>query len=159
MQKIEIIDLRKVQEVEAQILHLSLQGLLPEGQMLALDRQMRTLSLISDRPELIIAQRFSVNEFRIIMPILEFYPHYCPYEVLLANLSSVVVTRATIECCLQRLKEAQSYGTRQQELKPMRRALSSLRNKLHAFNLDLSNVRERGCSLTSLASSSFLETQ
>ncbi|HLX58772.1 MAG TPA: hypothetical protein VKR83_17265 [Ktedonobacteraceae bacterium] len=153
----QVIRLKMPQEVETQIVHLTLQGLLPEGRMLALNQEVRTLSLLSDGPRIIIEQRFSENEMRIIVPILEYYPHYCPYEVLLAHLSSKVVTQATIERCRQRLGEAQSRGTRQQELRSIRRALSSLRSKLHAFDLEISNIRERGCSLTSLASSSFVE--
>jgi hypothetical protein len=157
MQTGQFTRLKMLQEVETQIDHLTLQGLLPEGKMLALNHQMHTLSLLADGPQLIIEQRFSENEMRMIVPILEIYPHYCPYEVLLAYLSSKVVTQATIERCRQRLREAQSRGRWQQELRPIRRALSSLRIKLHAFNLEISNVRERGCSLTGLASSSFIE--
>ena len=145
---------KRIKEAQAQIMHLPLQGLLPEGQMLALNPQTRTLSLLSADPLLLEGQQFSENEMRMIMAILESYPHYCPYEVLLAYLSSNVVTPATIERCRQRLQEAQRLGAWQQELRPVRRALSSLRNKLHAFHLEISNIRERGCSLTSLGSSS-----
>lgn len=145
---------RSKQEVEIHILHLALQGLLSEGQLLVINQQTRTLSLLSDTPQIIIEQLFSENEMRMIVPILESYPHYCPYEVLLAHLSSNVVTLATIERCRLRLQEAQSRGAWQQELRPIRRALSSLRSKLHSFNLEISNVRERGLSLTSLAPSS-----
>jgi len=157
MQKDQIVRLKRTQGGETPILHLSLQGLLPEGQMLALNLQVRTLSLLSNSPQIIREQRFSENEMRLIVPILELYPHYCPYEMLLAYLSSKAVTQATVERCLQRLQEARARGTWQQELKPIRRALSSLRSKLHAFNLEISNIRERGCSLTSLAPSSFSE--
>ena len=157
MQTDQFTRLKTLQAGETQIVHLTLQGLLPEGKTLALNPHTHTLSLLADGPQIIIEQRFSENEMRIIVPILDFYPHYCPYEVLLAYLSSRVVTQATIERCRQRLGEAQSRGIWQQELRPIRRALSSLRNKLHAFNLEISNVRERGCSLTGLASSSFVE--
>ena len=158
MQKKHITRLRRPeQEVEKQILHLSLQGLLPEDQLLALNLQTHTLSLLSAGPEIIMEQLLSENEMRMIVPILESYPHYCPYEILLAYISSNIVTQATIEHCRLRLQEAQGRGAWQQELRPIRRALSSLRNKLHAFHLEISNVRERGCSLTNLAPSSFSE--
>lgn len=158
MQKNQITRLKKPeQEVETHILHLSLQGLLPEGQLLVVNQQTRTLSLLSAGPQIIMEQLLSENEMRMIMPILESYPHYCPYEVLLAHISSNFVTQATIERCRLRLQEAQRRGAWQQELRPIRRALSSLRNKLHALHLEISNVRERGCSLTNLAPSSFSE--
>jgi hypothetical protein len=92
----------------------------------------------------------SVNEMHMLIPTLESFPHYCPYEVLLAHISGQTVNSASIECCRYVLQEAQSRGTWQQELRPIRRALSSLCTKLHFFGLEVSNIRERGCSLTSL---------
>jgi len=118
----------------------------------ALNLETRPLSLLTKGPLIMREQRLSVNEMCVIMPILEAFPHYCPYEELLAHISTNMVTPASIARCRQRLQEAQSHGTWQQELRPIRRALSSLRNKLHSFQLEISNVRERGCSLTSLTS-------
>jgi len=158
MQKNQIMRLKRPEKkAETQILHLSLQGLFPEGQLLVVNQQTRTLSLLSTAPQIIMEQLLSENEMRMIVPILESYPHYCLYEVLLAHISSNVVTQATIERCRLRLQEAQRRGAWPQELRPIRRALSSLRSKLHAFHLEISNVRERGCSLTNLAPPSFSE--
>ena len=150
MQKTHPIYLQQREEVEAKITHLSLPSLLTPGHTLALNLEARTLSLLIDGPRLIMEQQLSVNEMHMLMPLLESYPHYCPYEVLLAHISSNTVTEASITRCRQRLQEALSRGTWQQELRPIRRALSSLRSKLHRFHLEISNVRERGCSLTSL---------
>jgi len=158
MQKNQIMRLKRPEKkAETQILHLSLRGLFPEGQLLVVNQQTRTLSLLSTAPQIIMEQLLSENEMRMIVPILESYPHYCLYEVLLAHISSNVVTQATIERCRLRLQEAQRRGAWSQELRSIRRALSSLRNKLHAFHLEISNVRERGCNLTNLAPSSFSE--
>ncbi len=96
----------------------------------------------------------SGNELRMMVPLLKFYPHYCPYEVLLAHISSNVVTEASIAHCRQRLQEAQQRGTWQEELRSLRRALSSLRSKLEHFDLGISNLRESGPSLISLTSHS-----
>jgi hypothetical protein len=150
MQKIQSIYDRRNKEVERKISHLSLQGLLPAGYTLALNQETRTLSLLTDGPTLVAEEQFSDNELRLIVPILESFPHYCPYEVLLSHLLSNTVTPVTIARSRQRLEEAQMNGTWQQELRPVRRALSSLRGKLTSFNLSISNIRERGCSLTSL---------
>lgn len=130
--------------------HFSLSGLLPADHILALNVETRTLSLLSHGPSLLTVQQLSVNELHMILPILEYFPHYCPYEVLLAHVSSSVVTDASIARCRQRLQEAQARGQWQQELRPIRRALSSLRTKLHHFHLEISNIRERGCNLTNL---------
>ncbi len=135
---------------KSKITHLSLHGLLPAGYTLALNQETRTLSLLSDGPMLVAEQQFSENELRLIVPILESFPHFCSYEVLLAHLTSNTVTPVTLSRCRLRLEEAQLNGTWQQELRPVRRALSSLRGKLYPFNLSISNIRERGCSLTSL---------
>jgi hypothetical protein len=139
---------------ESGISHFSLQGLIPKGQTLVLNPETRTVSLLSDGPLLIVEQQLSANEMYMFVPILKSFPHYCPYEVLLSHISTKTVTLASIERCRQRLQEAQASGKWQQELRPIRRALSSLRNKLRSFDLGISNVRERGCSLTSLIATS-----
>ena len=151
MQRTQLAQVRRNKEVRAKISYFSLEGLLPPGHTLALNLPTRTLSLLCDGPELISVQQFSDNELSVIVPILESFPHYCPYEVLLAHISSNIVTEASIKRCRQRLYEAQNREG-QQELRPIRRALSSLRNKLHCFDLEISNIREKGCNLTSLTS-------
>ena len=150
MLKTQDIQIKQRNEVETRISHLSLQGLLPIGQMLVLNLETRTISLLSDGPMLIVEQQLSANELHLIVPILESFPHCCPYEVLLSHISTNTVTEASITRCRQRLREAQACGRWQHELRPIRRALSSLRHKLHRFDLGISNIRERGCSLTSL---------
>lgn len=135
---------------DADIFHFSLEALLPTSHLLALNVKTRTLSLLTEGPLIVKQQQLTDNEMRVIMPILEFFPHYCPYEVLLSSISSTTVTSTSIMRWRQRLEEAQNRGTWQQELRPLRRALSSLRGKLHLFSLEIPTVRERGCSLTSL---------
>lgn len=137
-------------EVENGISHFTLQGLLPPDYQLALNMEIRTLLLLAEGPKLLCEQQFSANELSVLIPILESFPHYCPYEVLLSHIFSDSVTTATIARSRQRLQEAQRHGTWPQELRPIRRALSSLRTKLHSFDLEISTLRERGCSLTSL---------
>jgi hypothetical protein len=156
MDKTRPIQIKRDREEGVKIIHFPLRGLMPTGQTLALNLETRTLSLLSDGPQLISEEQFSVNEMSLIVPILESYPHYCPYEVLLAHISSKHVDPSLIECCSHRLLEAQIKGTWQQEMRPLRRALSSLRSKLHSLDLEVSTVRERGCNLTSLTSLPFL---
>jgi hypothetical protein len=130
-------------KTEIEISYFSLPGLLPGDQLLALNLETRTLSLLSHGPVLIMEQQFSVNEMRVISPILEAFPHYSPYEVLLAHLSSEIVSATSIARWRQRLQEAQRQGSWRHELCPLRRALSSLRNKPHYFDLEITNIRER----------------
>jgi hypothetical protein len=152
MEKTLPLDLMQRKAIEGNISHLSLPGLLLADQRLVLNLEIRTLSLLTDGPTLIMEHQFSINEIRMLVLLLEFYPCYCPYEMLLAYISSNVVTEASIAHCRQCLQEAHSRGTWQQELRPIRRVLSSLRSKLDHFDLGISNVRESGCSLVSLKS-------
>ena len=148
MQKTHPIHLKQDKSANVRVSHFSLPGLLSTGQTLALNTEIRTLSLLHDGPVLVMERRFSVNEMSILVPILESFPNYCPHEVLLSHISSNTVTTASVARWRQRLQEAQVRGAWQQELRPLRRALSSLRNKLHRFDLEISNVRERGYGLT-----------
>jgi hypothetical protein len=143
---------------DTKILHFSLPGLLPEDSKLALSLETRTLSLISGGPQLMAEEQLSVNEMRMLVPILSSFPHYCPYEVLLCYMFSKVVTDTSIAQSRQHLQEAQSQGTWLQELRPIRRAISSLRAKLSSFRLGISNIREGGCSLIGLPTSSYTQS-
>src|SRR5260370_41609114 len=64
---------RKRKEVETSISHFSLHGLLPAGQTLALNIETRTLSLLSEGPQLIMVQQLSANERYLIVPILSLF--------------------------------------------------------------------------------------
>jgi hypothetical protein len=149
MQKVSLM--QKVDVSKKQVLHFCLPDLIPDTQKLALNLETRTLSLLADGPQLVAEQQLSANQLRMIIPILEFFPHYCPYEVLFAYFTSEVVTPTIIDRCHKYLQEAQNHGNWQQELRPVRRAISSLRNKLDCFQLRISTVRERGCALTGLS--------
>jgi hypothetical protein len=151
MQKTRSIETKQHRSnVEINVIHLRIEGLLAPEQKLALNLRMRTLSLLSEGPKQIMEQQFSANEMRVLVPILHSFPHYCPYEVLLAHLASNDPTPNSIMHCRQRLQDSLDNGSWPQEVRPIRRALSSLRNKLHHFNLEISTIRERGCGLTSL---------
>lgn len=130
------------------VAYFSLQDFLPAGQRLVLHRETRTLSLIEEGPRLLEQQVFSDKELRVILAILEVFPHYCPYEVLLACVTRPATTELTVKQCRRRLQESHERGTWYQDMKPLRRVLSTLRPKLQAFRLEISTLRERGCSLT-----------
>ena len=128
--------------------HFSLPGLLSADYRLVLNIKTNTLSLLADGPLLVQQQQLSEAEMHTLLPILNAFPHACPYTELLTNNSSANDPSTTISYRQQRLEEAQSQGTWQRELKPLRRTLSSLRKKLRTFHLEISTVREMGYSLT-----------
>ena len=154
MQKTRAVETKQHRSnAEIHVVHLHIEGLLAPEHKLALNLKTRTLSLLSEGPKQIMEQQFSANEMRVLVPILHSFPHYCPYEVLLAHITSNDPTPTAITRCRQRLQAALDNGSWPQEIRPIRLALSSLRNKLHYFNLEVSTIRERGCGLTSLTSS------
>src|SRR6516225_11849203 len=144
-------DLHKA-EPEESVVYYSLPNLVKGSHRLILHKERRTLSLIShddSGPSLLQQEILSDSELQIIVPILNVFPHYCPYEVLLASIISRTTVESTVTNWRFRLLEAHSKGTWQQEIRPLRRALTSLRRKLYSFGLEISTIREKGCSITS----------
>jgi hypothetical protein len=128
------------------ILHFSL-GILPEGHTLAVNPTLGTLSYIindGDYPRLVMQQQFTSGEMSVLLPLLEAFPYYCPYETLLANFQYGHVTEATVERCREQLQEAQEEGIWDQEMRPMRNVLSRTRLKLRSFGIEISTIVETG---------------
>ena len=145
------LDLHR-KETQESIVRFSLPNLMQGSHTLILHKDLRTLSLISntdDGPNLLQQEILSENELQIIVPILTVFPRYCPYEVLLASVISRTTMERTVTDWRLRLLEAHNKGTWQQEVRPLRRGLSSLRRKLDSFGLGISTLREKGCSITS----------
>jgi hypothetical protein len=135
------------QENEEEILHFSLQGLLPVGHSLALNTTLGTLShlvISQDRPLMVQEQQFTTSEICVLMPLLESYPYYCPYEVLLASFNNGRVTEVTVARSRKRLQDAQETGVWDQEMRPVRNVLSRTRLKTRAFNIEISSILETG---------------
>lgn len=136
-----------IQDNDEDILHFSLQGLLPAGHMLALNTTLGTLShlaSIQDHPRMLMEQQFTSSEICVLMPLLEAHPYYCPYEVLLASFNNGRVTETAIARCRERLQEAQEAGVWDQEMRPVRNVLSRTRLKTRAFGIEISAILETG---------------
>lgn len=130
-----------------EIMHFTLQGLLPSGHVLALNTNLGSLSELAyslDWPRMIAQQQFTTSELSVLMPLLEAYPHYCPYEVLLANFVSGRMTEETIAESRMRLQEAQLRGEWDQEMRPVRNVLSRTRIKMRSFAVEISSILETG---------------
>lgn len=126
-----------------------LQALLPSDYKLELNATARILSLLSTHtPHILAQQQFTRNEWSLLLTLLASYPYYAPHEVLLASLTSLSSTD-----CHKRLQGAQKSGSKalKQELKPVHRALASIRAKLNNLYppLKISPIREVGYVLTS----------
>ena len=138
---------RRMRSSGEDILHFSLQGVLPSGHLLAVNPLLGTLSYIVNEdhhPRLIMQQQFTAGEMSVLMPLLEAYPYYCPYEVLLASFNNGRVTEITVARSRKRLLDAQEAGVWDQEMRPVRNVLSRTRLKTRAFGIEISSILETG---------------
>ena len=148
------VSLRKVkapvsylQENSEEVLHFSLQGLLPVGHTLAMNTTLGTLSHLvckQDRPHMLMEQQFTTSEICVLLPLLEAYPYYCPYEVLLTSFNSGRVSETAVARSRKRLQEAQESGVWDQEMRPVRNVLSRTRLKTRSFGIEISSILETG---------------
>jgi hypothetical protein len=139
----------QVQPNDEDIIHFSLEELLPSEWTLALNVSLGTLSLIADDPGkphpcMLAEQQFTTSELGVLMPLLRSYPHYCPYEVMLASFNNGHVSDSTVERSRQRLYEAQLAGVWDQEMRPVRNVLSRTRLKMRSFGIEISSILETG---------------
>lgn len=138
-----------VQPEDEEILHFSLEGLLPPEWTLALNVSLGTLSLIADdpgkaHPYMLAEQQFTTSELCVLTPLLKSFPHYCPYEVMLASFNHGHISDSTVERSRQRLYEAQLAGVWDQEMRPVRNVLSRTRLKVRSFGIEISSILETG---------------
>ncbi len=121
-----------------------LEGLFPPSHVFAFHRPLRTLMhLYQDEqvPHPLVQgeQQFSEREGDLLQPLLTYYPHYTPYEVLhasffkgFARLSESVIANAQMRLEALRAEE----GMWDAEMRPMRNVMSRVRLKLRRMGLD-----------------------
>ena len=135
------------QEAE-KILHFSLQDSLPNGHTLVLNTRFGTLSYLSctnGMPRLIRQEQFTNTEMSVLMPLLEMFPYYCPYEVLYGSFyGNGQATEENTARARQHLMASEIEGTWDQEMRPIRCALSRARLKICAFGVDISSILATG---------------
>ncbi len=138
-----------IKHVDETITHFELPNLLPTEHTLALNPKLGTLALLTTHeenahPALLVEQQFSTNELSVLLPLLEMYPHFCPYEVLLASFNNGKTDEATVSRFRLRLQEAQFAGVWDYEMRPVRNILSRTRFKLRDFGIEISSILETG---------------
>ncbi|HTI14435.1 MAG TPA: hypothetical protein VL461_07695 [Dictyobacter sp.] len=131
------------------ILHFSLQDSLPPGHTMALNTSFGTLSyLVCDEmsiPRLVRQEQFTHTEMSVLMPLLELFPYYCPYEVLYASFyGGGKADEEQIAQARTHLDDAMVNGTWDQEMRPIRCALSRTRLKMRSFGVDISSILATG---------------
>ena len=138
--------IRKTEDVET-IRYFSLHDALPAGQILVMNTRLGTLSLLSsgeDGPRMLVQQQFTASELSLLLPLLELFPHYCPYEVMFASFYNGDVSETTIEHCREKLREAFEAGVWDQQMRPVRNVLSRIRYKMRNFGIDITSILETG---------------
>jgi hypothetical protein len=131
------------------IRYFLLDGALPEGHALVMNTQLGTLSYLASggaMPQLLAQQQFTASELSLLLPLLEQFPHYCPYEVMLASFYNGTITEATIDRCRRHLQDALEDGVWDQQMRPVRNVLSRVRFKLRNIpgRLDIVSILETG---------------
>ena len=109
------------------------------------DRIVQHIVIHNGSPQMIAQERFSRNEWHILLPLLQAYPGYVAYETLLAALRGVSLSTAQ-----QQLEEARRTRTVRQELKAVRNAIDHIDAKLSSFSLTLVPIHTRGYTLALL---------
>ena len=136
------------QEAREFILHYTLLGVLEDGEILALNTQLGILSLIGtgdhDTPRLLMQQQFTVGEMSVFTPLIENFPYYCSYEVLLAGFNGNWQDEDKIAKAKERLDNATENGTWDVEIRGVRTVLSRARFKLRLMGFDILSILETG---------------
>ncbi len=120
------------------LLTLPLEGLFPPNQTLVLNLSMRTAILLASSPEgeaqVIAQQHFPPNGMRVLVALLRTYPQYCPYDVLVASVLSLSLEQA----------RQQLHNSWEIAMRPVRRAISGIMDRLHALGLSVRSLRGAG---------------
>jgi hypothetical protein len=129
--------------------YFSLHEALPPGRILAVHRTVGTLSYLAivgegTLPRLLTQQRLTQSEMLLLLPLLESFPYYCPYEVLYAHFYHRSVTDGVIACCRSSLQKAREEGIWDREIRSVRNMASRLRSKLRPFGLELRALLDAG---------------
>ena len=136
---------------DPQIHYLALAGLLPEAHRLAIQPDLGFVAHLyvdgQGDPRLQHVQWFTPVEMALVLALLEQYPNYCPYEVLLAHFSSTHVSERVIERMRQQAYEARESGEWDALMRPMRNVLSRIRLKLRPFGIKVVSLLELGYAL------------
>lgn len=138
------------EQTDDSIVHFVLAGLLPAGHILALHRFLGTLShltLVQEQPRMLGEQLCSNTEVSLLLPLLEQYPAYCPYEVLWASFQGSTSEKA-IARARTSLQQAREEGYWDEEMRPLRNMLSRARLKLQEMGPGIVSLFETGSLLT-----------
>jgi hypothetical protein len=132
---------------EKLLLEQKLRQLLPKGVTPLVEPEDRAIAVLGEQLTHNTLRIFTSTEWDVLLVLAGAYPHYASYARLLQQLSSYSYEQA------RQLLQESTASERSARLKPIHRALSNLRGKLHTLHADLSisHVMASGYVLTSPA--------
>lgn len=136
-----------------EIFHYTLLNMLPSGHILALHTTLGILALLAyekDLPYLRQVVQITKQEMKLLLPLLESFPNYCPYETLYANFHKGTTEEVTVARCRNHLYHAVEKGLWRQEMHLIQITMSRLRYKMAAFGINISSYMNAGYSLVLL---------
>ena len=136
---------------EQAIRHFMLPRILPDGHCVALHQDQGVgilvhLSCDAQGPRLLGTCLFTPSEVSVLAPLLDYYPHFCPYAVLLASFYGST-EEAAIARARAQLEQARQSGTWDRQMRPVRNVLSRTRLRLGSLGITILSLFETGYTL------------
>jgi hypothetical protein len=134
-------------EEEALITHYPLDGFLPAGHSLAFHRGLGTLACLTiqqGRAVVLGEQQCTEAKITLLVPLLDNYPHHCPYEVLWTSFAWNTTEQEAVSRARPHLQAALEQGGWEEEMRPVRNVISRTRLKLNRMELDVLGVFHLG---------------
>lgn len=127
------------------ILHFTLTGFLPEGQTAKVCKLvLSALKAHNGQAYLQWQEVLTATEMSVLLPLLEWFPYYCPTDDLFAWFYNGRVNERILEKVRPHLRAAEEAGLLDQELRPCRAAISRLRLRLRPHGFDVASVMQSG---------------
>jgi hypothetical protein len=127
---------------DEELLHLTFPGLLPGFHVLVVNPHLCVVSLLcldSSEPSIRKQIVFTSSGMAVLVPLLQSYPTYCPYEVIISHLFPLL----SIEDCRTMIQTAQG-DERELLLRPLRRAVGNVSHGLYQLGLEACSLRNVG---------------
>ena len=133
---------------EQAIRQFVLPRILPDGHCVALHQDQGVgilvhLSCDAQGPHLLGTCLFTPSEVSVLSPLLEHYPYFCPYAVLVASFYGST-EKAAIAHAHAQLEQARESGTWDSQLRPVRNVLSRARLRLNRLGITILSLFETG---------------
>lgn len=138
---------------EDPIHHFSLAGLIEDDEAIAVDYQHGYISYLCTRDgrgHQKMGIQLTMQEVRVLIPLLSAFPYYCPYEVLHSANTSGRIDDMSVHRSRLMLQDASQQGYWDQEFRSIRGSISRVRQKITIFNLDIGSIIQTGYQLQKL---------